>query len=42
VVNQYNVPKLNPAVTLEKTARDGFFAPCVCDIEDEPEPDRYG
>ena len=25
-MNQYGSPKLNPACTLEKTARDGFLA----------------
>lgn len=35
VVNQYGTPKLNPAVTLEKTARDGFFAAMrMLDIEE--------
>ena len=41
--DQYNKPRLNPAVGLEKTARDGFFAAMrMLDISDAPEPDRYG
>jgi phage terminase small subunit len=42
-VNQHGQPKLNPACMLEKQARDGFFAAMrMLDIEDAPEPDRYG
>jgi phage terminase small subunit len=42
-VDQYNKPKLNPAVTLEKQARDGFLS-CVrlLAIEDAAEIDRFG
>ena len=36
-VNQYNQPRLNPACTLEKQARDGFFSAMrMLNIEEEP------
>jgi hypothetical protein len=42
-VDIHNRPRLNPAIGLEKTARDGFFAAMrMLAIEDAPELDKYG